>query len=147
MLTGFATRILGVAGVLATAFVWGCSHGEAKINRKWTAERNVMVAEQARIERELNEGNNRVTAAYIAQRDAQKLSAAAARTELAGLHADIADRAASAAASGRFDEAAEVGKLLGACEGRYTAVAEDADGLAAQVRGLQDYAQRVCGAR
>lgn len=43
--------------------------------------------------------------------------------------------------------AATTGQLLAACAGRHSEVARDADRLADQVRGLQQYAERVCQAK
>ncbi|EPD44446.1 MULTISPECIES: hypothetical protein [Delftia] len=64
-------------------------------------------------------------------------------TTIAQLNADAAARlsgsAASACTAADVDAATAARNALGQCSSRYTAVAAVADGLAIQVRGLQDF--------
>jgi hypothetical protein len=84
-----------------------------------------------------------------------RVAVAGARSELDGLRADLAARAAAAGseaggdgtAAARRDEAAAVEReLFGACAGRYEGMAREAGELAGQVIELQSYVTGVCRA-
>lgn len=166
-------RIVAAAAIAAglmAGWHWVSSHyynqGAAAVQARWDEQReqDAAAATQAALERtaqerakerdwrahidQLNQQNH----ALQAQLDGSRRSALNAQrvlhTTIASLRADLhaAGRAtgtapATAAALERARAAAE---LLGQCAGRYTGVAADADRLAAQVTGLQQYVAGVC---
>jgi hypothetical protein len=95
-----------------------------------------------------HEANQGVTDRAHKERLTLAAAAAAARAESHRLRDELAAaRAHSEAGPGADGGAAVALELLGECAARRSEVAGEAARLAAQVRGLQDYASRVCVAR
>lgn len=158
LMSGFSSLIVGM-----NAYSKGKAAGSAEVQQQWdaVAEAQRKAVEQAtaekieaenRLAHQLQEQANALTA-QIRSRDA---AIRAARTELARLRDALAtaaigarEHASPAAAGPPADGApADTGQLLGACAERLVELGEQADRLATQVVGLQDYArtaQRVCG--
>lgn len=134
-----------IAIAVATAGVWHVVEmRQARAEGRAAAELEMRQrADQDALER--NARNERVTDAYIKQRDAVAHAAAGARAESERLREQLAALpAADPAAGAGADGAAPLAELLGSCGERYQAVAAEADRLAGQVRGLQNYARQVC---
>lgn len=142
-----------VAAAIAFAATWQlqATRYEARL-----AEREAQIARAARAAEELARRREREMQRYVDEiaRDAAKrqqtLAARAATTDrIAGqLRDDIARLNArptptDPAAARVFDDARRARELLGACAAEYRGVAGAADGLRAQVMGLQDYARSV----
>lgn len=87
---------------------------------------------------------------YVQEKTRAAAAAGRARNELDGLRDELyAFRSSSAckdpATAGRADGAARLeGELLGQCAAALVGVAAEADRLAANVVGLQEYVKRVC---
>jgi hypothetical protein len=90
-----------------------------------------------------HETATRLQAATRSAADAHR-TADSLRATLASLNAGQAPTEPEAA--GHAEQARTARDLLGACSGRYASVAADADQLAIQVSGLQEFARLVCGA-
>jgi hypothetical protein len=145
VITGLALRIVGPLAVVAVLWLHGCHFGTQRTTTKYEALRSEAQATAARDALRRSEANIGVTDAAKKQATRHAAAAAGSRAELERLRNALADRvAASAPAGAGADEAAALRQLLGACAERYRAVAEDADRLVGQTRGLQDYAARVC---
>ena len=140
-----------IAIALATATAWHFSEthaarneGRAEIKAQWDAleaERDRVAAADALRRTEANIG---VTNEYRKRINHAAAAASAARSELEQLRDEISRRVETATPGQGIDDAAAIGKLLGACAAEYQLVAADADRLAEQVRGLQSYANKVC---
>ena len=139
-----AIRILGPLAIAGALFVFGCSHGEANIKRKWDAQLKAAAEQQAEIERVKNRANAGVTNDYIEQAKRATVAAASARSESQRLRDALANRAGNPEAGPAVDEGAATARALGECSERYSTVAGVADELSAQVTGLQAYISRVC---
>lgn len=111
-------------------------------------------AEQAARAREQALSNSRQQAEerYVQEKTRAAAAAGRARSELDGLRDELyAVRSTAAckdpATAGRADGAARLeGELLGQCAASLVGMAAEADRLAANVVGLQEYVKRVCAA-
>lgn len=129
---------------------WTAARYEARIaaDREAAQRAALAASEAARVtEQERRQAQERIDAQHQADMDRARRAAIAARGELDRLRAVLAarDRAAAehAGPSGGADDAAVERELLGACAARYQGLAAEADGLAGQVSGLQDYVRDV----
>jgi hypothetical protein len=103
------------------------------------------IAEQAnRDSLRRHEANQGVTDRAHKERTALAAAAAAARADAGRLRDELAASRVAAAGPGSDGAATVPLELLGECSARRESVAREAAGLAAQVRGLQDWIQRVC---
>jgi len=105
-------------------------------------------SEKARAEEERrHRAQEKVDVQYQEEMERTRRVAAAARSELDRLRAVLAQRERAAAehaeTEGRPDDAAAERESLGDCAQEYQQVAEEADRLADQVRGLQGYVREV----
>ena len=141
----------------------GKTAGRAEVQQEWDAVREAQRAAVERATAEKIEAENRLSRQLQEQADAltaqirsRDAAIRSARAELQRLRDALAtaaighrERAAPAAAGPSADGApADAGQLLGACAERLVDVGEQADRLATQVAGLQEYArlaQRTCG--
>lgn len=147
--------------VLALAAVLGFTHftayrtGKGVVRAEWDKDKaqrmaQALEAEQAarKKEQELVAERKKLEDRYAQNKRKADISAAAARTELDRLRDELAaprDRASKdPATASRADAGTFEGQLLGACATALVAVASDADRLAAQVVGLQQYVAGVC---
>ena len=136
---------LGIAGLLlAAATVWHYSEVRQAGKDGYAKAEADMRERTDQDAKDRSEANERVTDAYIKQRDAVARAAAGARAESERLREQLAALPAADSASGPGADGSPIAELLGACADRYQAVAAEADRLAGQVRGLQKYAVEVC---
>lgn len=159
--------VFAVQGWNAHLRAQGDAAGAARVQQQWdadTARRDAdtlaahVQAQQVLRSREaaLQQEAERI-ANETAQREAQlRAAGAAADARVRSLHTTIAqlnanaaahlpDPGADACAAAQPDAATTARELLGACSQRYAAVAGEADRLAGQVMGLQDYVQATAG--
>lgn len=160
--------VLGLRAWNAHLVALGNAQGEQRVKGQWVAadlkreQAQAKAEAKATLEHALRERQAREQE-QAKQREAERIaheqanreatlrtavSAADARnrslhTSIAQLNADAAARLSSSAASActaaDVDAATAARNALGQCSSRYTAVAAVADGLAIQVRGLQDF--------
>lgn len=139
-----------VAVVLAGTHWKAYINGQKAVRAEYQAKQ--LAAEQAARarEQELVAQRQKVEELYVEEKRKAAAAAAGARTELGRLRDQLAagrPAPANPTPTTRADAGAIEGQLLGACASALVAVAEDADRLAAQVVGLQDYVRGVCRSR
>lgn len=147
--------------ILGGTYAAGYSSGEAEIQVKWDEQTNAMAKALTQALLAKQEAEGRIAADLKEQSDAHSsdlkrndAALAGARSELARLRAALAaighreQPPASAAGPAPDGAAATAGDVLGWCAERLVGLGGQADGLAAQVIGLQTYAktaQQTCG--
>lgn len=135
--THLAAALLGAA--IAGSGAWRVQtwrHAQIELER---------VEHQAEVERMRRQANQGVSERAHKQRTALAAALLAAGAESGRLRDELAWHTQRAAAGPGADGAAALAlELFGECRERRQALAREAGGLAAQVAGLQDYAQRVC---
>jgi hypothetical protein len=130
-----------LASAVATAAGWHL----VQVRQAAQAVRDEMGVLATRDALRRHEANQGVTDRAHQERTALAAAAAAARAQSARLRDELATARAAAEAGPGADGAAAVAlELLGECAARRGEVAGEAARLAAQVRGLQDYARNVC---
>lgn len=159
-----ATALVLGAGLLLRQHYIGV--GEDRVQARWDAQTQsdaLRTAEQLRIAEQIErtkENIRRTHTERIAHENDQLRQALDERSRTAvaaerSLHTTIAalrsQLHAATSASGidahtaaSIERASTTAELLGACAGRYGAVAADADRLAVQVTGLQDWIRHIC---
>lgn len=146
-----------VALAVATATGMGWQQGAGHVQARWNAEKATRVQqaleasqEARRIEqaRSRNVQESQDHARQVAA--VSRADAAGARTELDRLRSILAERdrvtAVAAGAKCVVDVGAAERKLLGACAAEYQRMAEDADGIRANLIELQGYVRAITGA-
>lgn len=132
--------LLGIAGAtLYTRHLKEVQDARNEVIAEWNAEK-LVAAETYRLRNQANAG---VIDGYRKQVQSVARAAASARTESVRLRDEIAYHA-QRAASGPGADDSPIGKLFGECAAEVARLAEAADQLAAQTRGLQRYAGEVC---
>jgi hypothetical protein len=130
-----------LAGVaIATATGWHL----VQVQQAKQEVRDEMSQQATRDALRRHEANQGVTDRAHKERLTLAAAAAAARAESHRLRDELAAARAAAAGPGSDGAATVPLELLGECSARRESVAREAAGLAAQVRGLQDWVQRVC---
>lgn len=149
-----AAMALAIAGLLAALAIAQKNHAEDiaawAIERTALAEAKTTATDKVRtLETQLNTANleNANEQARLKIDAARRIADAQRAT--AGLRDTLyalsrRERPTNPTAAGWFDAAAAARQLVGECSERRTEVAEAADGIRAQVIGLQRYVAEVC---
>ena len=140
---------LAIVALLAFTHVFVYKAGRAAVRAQWDADitmrmNDALVAEQAARakEQDLIVKNQKVSAAYAAEKKRRVADAAVAAGRLSDLESALTNIAsADTSATGRADDPAIA--VARQCARSLVLLDEYAQGLAGQTRGLQDYAKQM----
>lgn len=148
-----------LVAILAFTHFYAYRLGRIAVQAKWNQQiaeqrEQIIKAQQTvrEVEQKLVMARQESERQYVEQKQVAAASAAATELQLRRLRDQLAarDRAAAkaAASSSRTDgSASQERDLFGKCADALVGLAKDADGLNAQVIGLQGYVKNVCQAQ